>query len=86
MRTLKQILNEMPYKEFEEKVKKYVMPSASYKKYVKVGLSGLTGEDKFILKSLIIEYLDLKCSPDDIPDSDIGPFVIACDFRATFRK
>ena len=86
MRTLKQILNEMSYKEFEEKVKKNVMSSDSYKNYAKVGLFKLSKEDKLTLKKLKIMNLDIKCSTDDIPDRDIGPFVIACDFRATFCK
>lgn len=86
MSTLKQIVNKMPYKDFKEKVQKNVMSSGSYKNYVKVGLNKLSDKDKLALKELIIMNLDLKCSPDDIPDSDIGPFVIACDFRATFCK
>lgn len=86
MSTLKQIVNKMPYEEFKEKVKKNVMSSGSYKNYVRVGLDKLSDEDKLALKELIIMNLDLKCSPDDIPDGNIGPFVIACDLRATFCK
>jgi hypothetical protein len=86
MSTLKQTLDKMPYKEFKEKVKENVMSSDEYKCYLRDGIGGLKDDKKLKLKKLIIENLDPKCSPDDISDSDIRSFVIACEFRATFCK
>ena len=89
MSTLKTIINEMPYDEFEVNVKKQIMSAASYKKYEKQGIQELTAEEKRDLVSRIYFYLDFEkrgLPLSAITDDEIRSFVVASEFKSVFHK
>ncbi len=89
MSTLKNIINEMSYEEFEAKVRKPIMSAASYKKYAKQGMPALIPEEKRDLVSRIYFYLDFEkrgLPLSAITDDEIRYFVVASTFKSAFHK